>query len=249
MTNKDAVTNIPIHDPLYSLPYEHKGSRYFVAYCQTSEDSIRELLEGTPFQYVSNMYEVYVAHHPDVRGGSARRLEYTFGPYREAGIHIAAKYKNVLGTYTAYMYVTSDAAMASARETFGYPKKLADIEFNEAEGQLTGKVRRDGIPILDLCGSAAGGKQIDLPPEFSGPRLLLKVIPKADGPGHLVRKVVIREAPKRLKLYSRTFGQATVTLGGSGTDPLYKLTPTKIIMASFSVGDLPFAWATAEEDF
>ena len=243
------MTAIPPHDPLYGVPYVHSGSRWFKVYCETREETIREILAYTPFEYVTNMFEVYVASHPDVPGGSAAKVEYTLGSYRESGIHIPAKYKEVVGTYTAYMFVTSDAAMAAAREVFGYPKKLAEIDYVEDGNTFRGRVVRGGTELINVAGETDDRTSLDIPEVFAGPRILLKVIPRADGPGDLVRKVVIRESPENFVLYSRKFGRATVALGGSGTDALYRLTPTRVAGASISIGDIPFVWASKEEDF
>jgi acetoacetate decarboxylase len=59
----------------------------------------------------------------------ARYPSSNLGPYDEVVLFLDVLFKGRPLQFGAFLYVTSDAAMASGREMGGYPKKIARIEF------------------------------------------------------------------------------------------------------------------------
>ena len=51
------------------------------------------------------------------------------GPYDEVVLFLDVIFKGRPFQFAAFLYVTTDAAMAAGREMGGYPKKIARIEF------------------------------------------------------------------------------------------------------------------------
>ncbi len=78
--------------------------------------------------------------------------EYTF----EIGsmvFGVRARYEGVDGIYLITMPMTAEAAVVGGRETYGEPKKIADIDFEWGEGTASVKVSRMGMPYVELGGS------------------------------------------------------------------------------------------------
>lgn len=75
----------------------------------------------------------------------------SFGlPYKEAALFLAAQYEQVPGSYCLAMPVTDDMAMAGGRELFGFPKKMAQIKLDGANGKFHGFVERNEVRFFDL---------------------------------------------------------------------------------------------------
>jgi acetoacetate decarboxylase len=55
------------------------------------------------------------------------KFQIPLGPYVESYVAIRAKFKEEPIRYIAYMWVSSDAAMAAGREIYGAPKKLGNV--------------------------------------------------------------------------------------------------------------------------
>src|SRR5512139_407229 len=61
---------------------------------------------------------------------------------------VKASYEGVEGIYIVTMPMTAEAAVVGGRETFGEPKKIADIRFDRKGDELHASVSRMGIIYL-----------------------------------------------------------------------------------------------------
>ncbi len=78
--------------------------------------------------------------------------EYTF----EIGsmiFGVRARYDGQEGIYLVTMPMTAEAAVVGGRETYGEPKKIADIDFEWGEGAASVKVARMGMPYVEIKGT------------------------------------------------------------------------------------------------
>ena len=66
---------------------------------------------------------------------------------------VTARYDGADGLYLLTMPMTSEAAVVGGRETFGEPKKIAEIAFDLDEPAIGGTVTRMGIPYLEVRGT------------------------------------------------------------------------------------------------
>ncbi len=80
-------------------------------------------------------------------------LDTTIGPYREVVVLISAEREGTPGMFCPLIYVDSDAALCAGREIWGFPKKLADIEFEQEGDEVRARLVRAGIELLSLSGS------------------------------------------------------------------------------------------------
>jgi acetoacetate decarboxylase len=84
----------------------------------------------------------FVARYPKTNFGSV---------YNEAALFVTADYGGEMGGYCLAMPVTEDMAMIGGRETFGFPKKMADeISLERTENGVHGRCVRRGVELVNL---------------------------------------------------------------------------------------------------
>jgi acetoacetate decarboxylase len=71
----------------------------------------------------------------------------TLGPYDEVVLYLHVSYKGTPLQFAAFLYVTTDAAMASGREMGGYPKKIGRIEHLPGPAQTAILERPAGLRL------------------------------------------------------------------------------------------------------
>ncbi len=69
------------------------------------------------------------------------------GPYDEVVLYLDVTFKGRPFQFGAFLYVTTDSAMAAGREMGGYPKKIARIEFLAGPAQTAVMERPSGLRI------------------------------------------------------------------------------------------------------
>lgn len=165
-----------------------------------------------------------------------------FGPYTESSIGIRAKFKGEAVRYVAYMWVTSDAAMAAGREIYGTPKKLGKITLSNSSPcseVLQGIIERpEGNRIITV--SALLTELADPGDMEREPAALLKVIPDFCGANQPAIAELLRldsshkisSGPDGLmELYK---GIGSISFGSAlQTDPAHELVPRKILSTYF----------------
>ncbi len=90
---------------------------------------------------------------------------------------VTARYEGSEGLYLLTMPMTSEAAVIGGRETYGEPKKIADIEFDLDGPEIGGRVTRMGIPYIAVRGRI--GDAIG-PRKFSEHAFCFKALPSCD---------------------------------------------------------------------
>lgn len=154
---------------------------------------------------------IFIAQYQDTNLGSG---------YKEAGLFLTCKYLGEIGTYCLSMPINNEARMHNGRDIFGFPKKMANIEFIKSENSVYASVERNGIKFLEL-----DIKLNTTLPEFpaTGPTFLFKGMPKADltpgfdGPVFLVRQFT------EIKVNKLELGIGKIKLSASKTDPWHEI--------------------------
>lgn len=164
------------------------------------------------------------------------------GPYAEAYVAIRAQFKGEPIRYVAYIWVTSDAAMAAGREIYGAPKKLGKVTLSNSSPcseLLQGIVERpEGNRILIANAFLTG--IADLSDLKGEPAAALKVIPDSCGGKEPAIAELLRidsnyqissASDNQLELYK---GLGSIAFGSSlQTDPVQELVPRKILSTYF----------------
>jgi len=165
-------------------------------------------------------------------------------PYYEGGLFLRATFEGVEGNYCLAMPVTNDMAMAGGREEFGYPKKLANIEFKRSGDSVKGHVERHGLRFFEIQAKLTGKPDSeDFPSLIAGKEkdggivnynfkyFLAPDEGLSDYNPRLVReKVILR--PNVVKL-----GKADVTLSHSDYDPWAEVEIVNMLGAVYTVGN------------
>ena len=151
------------------LPYFYYDAAAFTAIYSASSTKIRELLPRAEM----NPVEVFPGR--SLVAFTAFEYRRTDGiPYNEVSIAFLITYERpqipgltisrmmMTRVYTTYVWqlpVTTEAARAGGVDLFGYPKFIADIDFNEDGEWVTCSLVEHGQEILQLSGKKLASKR------------------------------------------------------------------------------------------
>jgi len=144
----------------------------------------------------------------------------------------------------AYEYVDTDEALCAGREIWGYPKKLAEVEFNRESGFAQGKIIRKGKTIIDI---ALTFEDVEVNPPNLFPRLQVKRMPRADKYGMDMDQVILNEFVDSV-IHTRQTGTAKVNWEYSSYDPIAELGPVEVLGGVFVIGDFTLTYGKIIED-
>jgi acetoacetate decarboxylase len=165
--------------------------------------------------------------------------------YLESALLLATEFEGEQGLYCLSMPVTNDMALILGRETFGYPKKMANIHFTRDDTEVEGWVERHGVRLLDVRARLAGSfgdedssgmvkawleSNVDAV-IFNYKYFRAPTRKGFDYDPRLVREVV------RFSRRSIEFAQAEIVLGSSHHDPWADVEVVKVLGATYTVGN------------
>jgi acetoacetate decarboxylase len=111
--------SMPAHAPLFPKPpYYYKNATLMIFKYVTGEAAARMVPDV-----------VELADPPTAGLVFASYPASNLGPYDEVVLYLDVTFKGRPLQYAAFLYVTTDAAMAAGREMGGYPKKIGKIDF------------------------------------------------------------------------------------------------------------------------
>jgi acetoacetate decarboxylase len=132
--------------------------------------------------------------------------------YREAAIFLNVKHGPFRAAHCPWIVVDDDTALIGGRETLGFPKKIAEIDWTEDEKGARAVVRRRGVELLRMNGTY-GDPVTSLPPIFNQPfRNVLGTLGLS-----IPRLVTFNTVDETLE---GRVADVDLTVGGSYTDPL-----------------------------
>jgi acetoacetate decarboxylase len=241
----------PIFSPPYPpLPHHFSDIHTIQVLCKAPKGAVQKAL-APPLEQVGDgdMFILLMAWTPDVA-----KKGYNV---HEIAINAPVKWKDQVGQTTLIEYIDSDMGLIAGREIYGWPKKMAIIEWTETETgwTVTANKMQDqgGIPLMSVEYTIS-----DSTPEVEWPDmgsvLLVRRIPPAslstpsfnqivcvgcgrpetDGPpvdGPLVAMSGAKD----------TKGTATIQFFDGPNDPLTFLGPVEVLDAKMSImeGDMP----------
>jgi len=97
-------------------------ARMLTVFWETKPEIIASLLPPPLEPAAQPVVTAFVADYPATNFDAV---------YKESALFIRAMHNGEEGAYCLAMPVTSDMAMAGGREVFGFPKKIAEIEYVE----------------------------------------------------------------------------------------------------------------------
>ena len=134
LTGKDGFTT-PFGSSLYGPPpYEYRRAQQsFITYESANPDAVRSMLPpGVEPDDEIPVCHAMVCWYPWT----------TFGPYHESWICVRVKVDGVRYWYMPVIFTDNEAPLAAGREIWGYPKKLATMNWDwggAADGGLLGE--------------------------------------------------------------------------------------------------------------
>jgi acetoacetate decarboxylase len=168
------------------------------------------------------------------------------GPYDEVVLFLDVVYNGRPLQFAAFLYVTTDAAMAAGREMGGYPKKIARIEFLPGPAQTAVMERPAGLRI---CSGTMRPEQRQIPgpnpQKTTGPPppvvldyLTIRLIPspQANQPPTLAELLETRWTVDCSEVWTGP-GSCQFT-GASELDPLHWAPVVKPIVCELIKGDI-----------
>jgi hypothetical protein len=117
--------SMPVAAPLFPRPpFLYKDATLMIFEYETELEMASRLLPEVDGLFLNDQ--------PHTSGAGLVFASYPWsnpGPYKEVVQHLRVLYKGQPMQYAAFLYVTSDAAMAAGPEMGGYPRKIGRIAF------------------------------------------------------------------------------------------------------------------------
>ena len=162
-----------------------------------------------------------------------RKTSFTV-PYKESAVLIHVRSLLGEGYHCCWMPVDDDTAMIYGRELLGYPKKMADIAFEEDGDNVSASVTRRGVEVLSMQGKR-GAVQSDPPPIFN-----LKTF-NVGGLGQCMA-VNLLWLFRPMEIIHESFeAEVTVSVEESEFDPIARLVAGDAVNGRMAVIDIPGA--------
>lgn len=249
----------PAYDP--AEPWQWKDSTLVIVdYLTKAEAAAAWLPAGATLLVPAGMEGQAVARilFADYGGGTLR-------PYREVVQSILCLKDGRPHLFVAQIWVDTDEALASGRELWGFPKKLADIKVENTRTSLECSLQRgsttpliklrfaETVPLLSLR-SQSSGEPLPAPyglmlgiPSGSQPLLSLdfetmleRVIPSPLGltAGNVLASASLVGTTWSCVAGDFHAGDAELLLAGTAEDPVDWLAPTAVIGGMSYYGDL-----------
>ncbi len=94
---------------------------------------------------------------------------------------VHARHEDVDGDYALVMPMTTEQAVIGGRETFGEPKKLAEISLDRDGDSVRGHFTRMGTTFVEVVGKVTG--EVEPSPDRTRTSFYLKFLPSPSGKG------------------------------------------------------------------
>ncbi|MBT5416130.1 MAG: acetoacetate decarboxylase family protein [Rhodospirillaceae bacterium] len=218
--------NMPIQAPLIPdpfVPYHCPHNANLMVVCRTDKAVLEKYLAPTPFEAIDDRYVVYASDFS--------RCDKT--PFMDTGIIVPVRWGKRTGGYFLFEYENNDSAIAAGRDLWGYPKKYAEILFEESEAAVRSRTVRKGETIMELRCNLT--RPAEFEPVVTTPHLNIHIQPGPDG-RILNKRIIERDTSPDFALESECKAMAEVSLRGLSSDPLHELQPQEVLGASFVVG-------------
>jgi acetoacetate decarboxylase len=96
-------------------------------------------------------------------------------------VNLDAMYGDRLGQFCAVMPIDLETAVSPSRETYGEPKKLAEMEFSREGNHIKASVTRQGVTIIEVVGDVT--ETLPVPAPYEVLQFWYKFLPAVSGVG------------------------------------------------------------------
>jgi acetoacetate decarboxylase len=163
-----------------------------------------------------------------------------FGVYGESAVHLPVVLPDGRpGTYSPFLVLGSDGAVAAGREHYGQPKKHGEVALAARGDLLVGTVARNGIDIATatMCFKQERAADDALERLLPGSALNvnLRVLPEEQG---RFRRELVARAFEDVVVHEAWAGPATLELRPNAQAPLHLLPVRRIALGLHRMVDL-----------
>jgi acetoacetate decarboxylase len=208
-----AVYTIPAVAPAYGRPpYAYRGCPQLVVPFIAAPGTTRRLVPEPLVPNPDDLMFVMIG----------RMLSDEFGSNSEVFIAVPSRYGEMTGNFAVALYLDDDAAIASGREVWGWPKKAAEFRLDERDGVVTTVVTRGGADIVTARLHVEGpgdAASLGVEPTWFNLKLIPSVVQGA--PPDVMQITSTRLANVRID--DVRVGAATVAFGNAAGDRLADL--------------------------
>ncbi|HEY3142937.1 MAG TPA: acetoacetate decarboxylase family protein, partial [Acidimicrobiales bacterium] len=102
-------------------------------------------------------------------------------PFGAGTFAVQARHNGTVGNYPLVMPMTTEQSVIGGRETFGEPKKLAEVTLDRDGDQVVGRVTRLGTTFIEVSGTVSD--PLDVPDDQDRVDFYFKFLPAPDGKG------------------------------------------------------------------
>lgn len=209
--------------PLFRRPpYAYRRYDKISVTCRGDRDALARVVPG-PLTCASDEFEVYFLDAAEIDG---------LNPYQEAGIVLKVDYGDLPGEHVAFEYVSTDDALCSGREIWGYPKKLAQVTMESTESVIECTAARQARDLITI--RFEGAPSMTGTPRSALTRLLVRHVLSESGSGD--GRYVVRNTLRDATVSEISFGRASLELGATAEDPLDMLSPYQVVSAQRVTG-------------
>lgn len=146
-------------------------------------------------------------------------------PFGAGYFAVTARHEGTDGEYPLLMPMTTEQAVIGGRETFGEPKKLAEVVLERDGARVVGTMRRMGVTIIEINGQVT--ETLTPPPERTKTDFYFKFLMSPDGKGFDSEpSLVYCHKTEQTRSCERVEGD--VTLRESPLDPVIDLPVRKV---------------------
>lgn len=147
---------------------------------------------------------------------------------------VRAQYDGDVGTYLITMPMTTEQAVVPGRETFGEPKKIAEIDFQQEGDRVSSSVTRMGVPYLAVQGRL--GEALE-PREFVEHGFCIKALPSCEkGGGFDYDPLLVRLDWRHKHSEVRKVEDGELILRESPMDPVVDVPIRRLVSMQYEVG-------------
>lgn len=233
----------PFDNPLVPrFPMQMRNTEILTAFYRTDIEASRRLVPA-PLEVTGDLVVIHVYHMNDSDW---------FGNYYESAVQIPVRLPgtNIAGTYSPYLYLGSDGAVAAGREIYGQPKKGGQPWLGVRDDLFVGTVTRNGIDVITLTmaykQTRARAEEMTELGDFRT-NINLKVVPGVDG-DDAVRQLTARTFAD-LKVHECWRGAVTVELRPNAQAPVYRLPVRELVTGFYWRTDFVLPFGSVIHDY
>ncbi|OPG11477.1 acetoacetate decarboxylase family protein [Microbispora sp. GKU 823] len=231
MTGPGVTWGMPAFAPLYGAGEEQVTLDWLTVEYATTPEIVGSVLPAPLRAPANSAVMLWFARFKDpafsrADGTSERRPSYT-----QAGVCVTCEHPRLgqageSGAYAVETFIPGLNYGIFGREAFGLPKKqVRQVVVERAGDAVTaGVVMADGAPLLDVTGTAGRSGPESAVPSWISPHFTLKLVPRADGPGYDISRLV-RIPFDVTPLSPANGGEAELTFHPRDSDPVHLLRP------------------------